>query len=254
MNITDKHAQDLDNEMLSEAEDTLSELEIMISNMESGVEETENGLKAISNHARRIKSYGFSADHPLIDLLLHRLINYAEAIQNLTDDRYADLNTFTDVLRGLLEGRIPSNSDQSEFIRSLPVSRPVDVSDLESLNIEIMLVEPQKISARIFERELQSGGYRVMLCHRSFEAFELAVRTKPDAIICSYVLDEISGVDLARALAAVPATEKVPFSILTSYERNSPKLSLLPENAGYIRKDENFGDDLANVLESFGLT
>lgn len=253
MSLQDQQAHQMDADMLGEAQDTLSDLEVMISNMQSGVHETQHGLEDVLRQAQRIKSLGFTTDFPLIDLTLHRLINYVDIVNAMTDARYSDLQTFLDILRGLLEGTIANDGDQAEFVRSLPVARAIDVTDLESLNIEILLVDPQRMSARIFERELRSGGYRVTLSNRSFEALELAVRTKPDLVITSFEIDELSGVDIARSLNAIAATSAIPVALLTSYDKASHGMKHLPESTGFIRKDANFGEDLATVLEQAGI-
>ena len=51
--------------------------------------------------------------------------------------------------------------DEAEFARSLPVMRPADLDDLGQLAVEILLVDPQRTSARFVARELQACGFSV---------------------------------------------------------------------------------------------
>ena len=71
------------------------------------------------------------------------------------------------------------------------------------------------------------------MANRSFDALELAIRTRPDMIVSSGVLDEMSGVDLGAALAVVQPTETIPFALLTSSKDAS--LKRLPANAVVIK-------------------
>ena len=111
--------------------------------------------------------------------------------------------------------------------------RPADLEDFRALDLEILVVDANKTGARIVQRELVNCGYRVSLANRSFDALELAIRTRPDMIVSSGVLDEMSGVDLGAALAVVQPTETIPFALLTSSKDAS--LKRLPENAVVIK-------------------
>jgi CheY-like chemotaxis protein len=88
--------------------------------------------------------------------------------------------------------------------------------------------------------------------HNSFQAIEMAVRTVPDYIIVSGVLDELSGIDLACAFSSMPTTSKIPVSLLTSMAADSPELKKLPPAVSLIRKN-HFGDDLATAIAKHGV-
>ncbi len=244
----------IDEEFLGEARDTLSGFSILVNNMRSGAQDMEDGLAIMARECSHLRQLAHWANQPLIDLTVRRMESYVEAMTDLMPSHLSDMEVFVFVLESILEGEIDTKTDEGEFVRSLPVPRPADLSDLEHLDIEILLVEPQDISARIFERELQSGGYRVIRTNRSFEALELGVRTKPDMFICAQVLDELSGVDLCRALGAIERTENIPFALLTSYTSGHPALEGLPKSAAIIQKSGNFGDDLASAFQRFRIT
>lgn len=244
----------IDEEFLGEAQDTLSTFSVLVGNMRSGTKDASEGLAQMARECNHLRQLAHWANHPLIDLTVRRLEAYVQAMTDPTPEHLGDMEIFIFVLESILEGEIDVGTDEAEFVRSLPVPRPVDLSDLEHLNIEILLVEPQRTSARIFERELQSGGYRVTRASRSFEALELGVRTKPDMFICSLVLDELSGIDLCRALAAIERTENIPFALLTSYKAGHAALKGLPEGAAVIHKSGDFGQDLADAFQRFKIT
>ena len=116
------------------------------------------------------------------------------------------------------------------------------------------MVIPQRSMAVIVERELAACGYRSSVTQTSFEAIELAVRTRPDFIIVAKTIDELSGVDLANALQAMPKTRNIPTAVLTSDAPNHPSLQDLPCRTAIIRKGNSFGEDLAEALARFNIT
>jgi CheY-like chemotaxis protein len=241
-------------EFLEEAQDTTSELQITIGNMRSAAISIEDGTERLRALVARLNLLGAATDFPLLDLALRRFSDYMRDLDHPTDANMTDCETFIDVIAGLLAKEIEPDTDTAEFFRSLPTRRPLDLADLEHLNIEVLLVEPQRSSAAIIARELQNCGYKVTTAKGSIEALDLVARTKPDLVISSAVLDMLSGVDVGCALASMPVTSKIPFCILTSFERGNAFLSHLPDTAGYLRKGSEFGQDLAECLKRFGIT
>ncbi len=117
--------------------------------------------------------------------------------------------------------------------------------------------DTNEYSARVvadFVRELRNCGYRVTSAYSFFEALELTVRTRPDLVISSAILDNLSGVDLACSIGAIAPTRDIPFALLTSFDAGHDAIRGLPEHAAILRKGESFGEDLANTLERFEIT
>lgn len=242
----------IDAEFLEEARDTISLLEVAVSNMRSHTTPSAEAIADLQREGAKLQRLSHWANQPLIDLAVRRMLDYSSDLADPTAFHIDDIDAILDVVRGILDGEI-ENADQAEFVRSLPVRRLVDLDDLAHLDIEILLVDPQKASAKIFTRELVNCGYRVTSCNRAFEALELTVRTLPDMVISSAVLDKISGVELGCALGAMATTTDIPFAMMTSFARSHASLKNLPDNACLLRKDKNFGDDLADALEQFGI-
>ncbi|MBK1665027.1 hypothetical protein CKO38_07810 [Rhodospirillum rubrum] len=250
----DDYGAQVEAEFLEEAQDTTSELEVTVGNIRSGAIPAVEGTQRIRTLVARLNMLGAATDFPLLDLALRRFRDYIADLDQPTEFNLDDYGTFVDVLRGLLSGEIESSTDNAEFFRSLPTRRPFDLADVAHLNVEILLIEPQRSSAAIIGRELQNCGYKVTTVRTAMEALELAVRTRPDLVISSAVLDVLSGIDVGCALAAMPATEGIPFCILTSFERNNAFLARLPANAAYLSKGGSFGADLAEALRRFRIT
>lgn len=241
-------------EYLEETQDILDEIEVIAEQLVAGSEEGRRRFEILLGKLGSLCVTGRHTRYALLNVTMHRLTNYLEGFNRPTRDEVQDIQTYADTMRGIIEGSISHDGwDFSEFVRSLPVRRPMDIEDLEHLDIEVMVVEGRRSTARIFERELQACGYRVVTVHNPLEALSMAVKTKPDMILTSAELDDISGVDLACAVQAMPSTRNIPMALLTSYDRNHAKLKDLPEEVATMHKGSRFSDDLADTLEKFGL-
>ncbi|MTI09695.1 response regulator [Curvivirga aplysinae] len=245
----------VESEYVEETREILDEIDVIMEQYISGSEEGRRRFDALLGKLTGLSITGRYTSHALLNVTMTRLVNYLEQIDRPETAQFQDIRTFSDTMRGILDGSIQHDGwDFSEFVRSLPVPRPVDMEDIEHLDVEVMLVEARKTAARLFERELRACGYRVTTISNPLEAIAMAVRTKPDLVLSSAELDYITGIDLACALSAMPATKSIPFALLTSYDKTHAKLADLPENAAILNKGTKFGDDLADVLERFNIT
>ncbi|CCG07622.1 response regulator [Pararhodospirillum photometricum] len=240
-------------EFREELRDNISELEVTVGNLRSAAVPLRQGATRVRSIVARINRLSVAMDFSLLSLTLRRFTDYMHDLDEPTDRNLDDLAIFADILSGLLVGEIDAAANEAEFFRSLPARRPVDLGDVEHLNVEVLLVEPQRSSANIIARELHQCGYKVTNARTAREGLDLAARTRPDLVISSAVLDILSGVDLGCALAAMPSTESIAFCILTSFDRDHPFLVKLPKSCGYLHKGGNFGVDLSNELQRFGL-
>ena len=197
---------------------------------------------------------GHRAGYNGLASLTHRLDDYLADITELEDDHIADLQAFGDRISALLDGESVALDQVPDVVRELPTKKSFDVTDIEITDTEVTVVMPQRSAARVVERELQACGYRVSTVLNPFEAIELIIEQKPDMVITAMVMPTLSGVDLACALAAMPATRGIAVAVLTSLDRNHPDLKQLPVKTGLIRRGDDFGDDLADVLQRFGIT
>ena len=229
MDTIENYQAQVDSDFEEEVRDELHTFDLHVGNMRVDGADKDGILESFNAGLDRLMNLRNSVDKPLFDLLLRRMENYVGDLSYTTDDQLSDINAFLDVMHGVLDGEI----NEAEFFHSLPVRRPADLEDFRALDLEILVVDANKTGARIVQRELVNCGYRVSLANRSFDALELAIRTRPDMIVSSGVLDEMSGVDLGAALAVVQPTETIPFALLTSSKDAS--LKRLPANAVVIK-------------------
>lgn len=255
MTAIDKVDDSIRREFIDESTDVLHEINVMLANVRSQTMPPDQALATIRRHCHNMRAASRGVNMPSVELVVIRLEDYVVDLETLALQQIDDIQSFIDKMSSAIEGdRVAQQVDLSQFVRQLPARKTFDIGDITQLDIEVLLVNPQRAMARFVERELQACGYRVTNVKTSFEALQLAVRTKPDMIICSALLDEISGIDLACAMAAMPVTQKIPFAVLTSFGWGHSSLDNLPMRCAIIRKGPHFGDDLAEALSRFSVT
>ena len=90
-------------------------------------------------------------------------------------------------------------------------------------------------------------------CFSTLDALVLAGQMKPHLVIVSNVMPELSGVDFACAMRAMPSTKDIPVAMLTSEKRGSPALAGLPEEVPLLSKSGRFADDVTRVFQQLGI-
>lgn len=246
----------VENEFLEEARDIMNQLEIQRENLRSNFSEEE--MTKLRRNVQLLGAQAHTADFSIVSLLSHRLEDYLERIQNMNDPHGDHVRFFLDKIEAALDGtlEIAKPNASAELVRELPSTSKFDheFGDLEKKNIEILVIVPDKATGHIVEREMAECGYRVAFAKSSFKGFELAVRTRPDMVLASGQIDDLSGIDLANAFSAMPATKDIPFALLTSNDWGHPSLRALPHSVGLVRKGKHFGDDIADCLRRFQIT
>ncbi|MBE7635816.1 DNA-binding response regulator [Sneathiella sp. P13V-1] len=241
-------------EALDEARDVVANLEVRMQQIRSGTLSGEDAAIQMSQEASNLRLKVKAVNLPGLTTLSHRLDEYLAKAKSITVDHLDDLQRFSDRISAILDGDSVPAEEIATVIRSLPHKSTFDVADVVVTDTEVTLVMPQKTAARVVERELAACGYRVSTVLDPIEAFEIILDTKPDMVITTAVMQRMSGIDLACALAAMPSTREIPVAVLTSLDANHPDLKALPMTVGIIRRGPQFGTDLAETLARFSIT
>jgi signal transduction histidine kinase len=95
----------------------------------------------------------------------------------------------------------------------------------------LLLVVEDNPDMNRFVCEALAGSFRVRAALNGKEGFALARSLRPDLIICDFMMPEMSGDELVRAVRATPHIDSTPILILTA--RNDPKarIDVLREGA-----------------------
>ena len=243
----------LGQEFLVDAADTLGQLGIKVSRaIESGQHIAEL-MAEVRRETHTLKGLGGSFGYPALSVIAHRLEDYLAAVEAPSARQLQEILPFLDRMQEIAEsGENPGDDALSRIVRSLPAKGSA-VDDYQAVSdLEVLLVASSRILGRAVEGELNKRGYRVVTVKSAIEVFETAIRTRPDMIIASAVMDGISGIDLARALKAIRQTRKIPFVLLTSFERGHPELRGLPDEAALIHHDRAIDEELNQAIAQFG--
>jgi CheY-like chemotaxis protein len=185
----------------------------------------------------------------------HRLDEYLVTVPvDLPPPRmWGDLQGYFDLMIRLAEGKADGEANTAGLVRSLPTKLGFELTDIEVRDVEVLLVMPHGAQTRFVERELQQCGYRVSIISDTLLAFALVVESKPDLVIISAMMPGLDGIDLAVALASMPATRNIPLAVITSLDKDDDSLSLLPQRVPILFKGESFADDLFKALDNLFL-
>ena len=246
---------DLRVEFLEEVAESLRTLELALDASRHGRKPAGELINEVRRFALPLRGQASNFGVRLIGTVAMRMEDYLANVKDAPSGIFDDLQVFMDALSDIAEGRTPMDADASKLVRGLPAKigfGPDDIT-IEARNVEVMLVMLHGTATHFVEREMQQCGYRVTNVAGSFEALALIVRTKPDLVIVSAILPELGGIDLAIALAAMPATRNVPTALITSLDPDDEKLKLLPKQMPVIFKGPSFGDDLFTALDNLFL-
>ncbi len=70
---------------------------------------------------------------------------------------------------------------------------------------------------KLVTADLSNNGFELAYADHPLDAFRLAVSLKPNLIITSLEFDNLSGLELAKALRGVDAMSETPVVLLTSH-------------------------------------
>ncbi len=205
---------------------------------------------------RRVHSVKGSAGtfgFPAITLIAHKLEDYLEALESPTVHT-RDIQVFLDAIRDIVaSGTNPPEEDYPALFRTLPRVWSGFSPGQPIREIHVLLAMPKDVQRRIVRQELASCGFDVICADTGVAALGLALAIRPDATFASLVLADMSGTDLACALAAIGATRDYPFGLLTTMTADAPELAGLPPRARVIAKNERFMETLTDCLIEWGL-
>ena len=241
-------------EAVDAAEDCLATINTTLQQFRSNMLEDGAVLKYLRLRAHALKNIGASYAIPALKSLPHRLEDYLQDVDRITDKVLADTQRFVDCISKVVEEKLDATPEElAELMRRLPARGGFDASDIQILNVEVMLVMTPGAGTRYVLRELQECGYRMVHVGSTAEALQLIPSMRPDLVIASNIMRELTGVDLACAIKAMPATRDIPIAVITSEARDHDSLRDLPASVPTLGKGDRFSDDVAEAFTELGM-
>jgi signal transduction histidine kinase len=112
---------------------------------------------------------------------------------------------------------------------AIPDGAGTDLADLADLAV-VLVVEDHPDMNRFICDALEPS-YRVHAAFDGRHGFEVARAVKPDLIVCDFMMPEMSGDELVRAVRADPSINSVPILILTARNDTAARIGVLREGA-----------------------
>lgn len=248
--IDESFIEKLKVEFLESTEDSLDLIEDVINQGLQGDMEPAQAFEELIRQVHSIKGTAASVGFPITSTIAHRLEDFMEGATSITEALGSGVGKYCDEIRKIVaDGKEPPATATSGILRSLPISYEDGDFEINVLDVEVLLVSPSKMITKIVRNELMQCGFRVVRAVGAMEAFQLAVRSQPDAMVFAQTLDELSGADMARAFKAMAVTADKPIGVLTSFSLDHPALQGLPEDVQIIRTGRvHFPDDMGDFL------
>jgi CheY-like chemotaxis protein len=108
-----------------------------------------------------------------------------------------------------------------------------------------VLIVDDNVDHLAFLRAAVGARYRVAAAANGFEAYELACRVQPDAILLDLVMPVLDGYSVVRKLRQNPATAKTPIIFVTGLDADA--LEPLPPMSAVLRKPCHQGEILEAI-------
>ncbi|HZB90522.1 MAG TPA: Hpt domain-containing protein [Stellaceae bacterium] len=236
-----------------ESEERLGQMDRLIEAALHGVTPLPGALSQLRRDTHTLKGMGEASGFPLVSLVAHRLENYLDDMDlGQGEAALLDIRAHVDAMAEAMDSAASDDAFVAAALRALPMPRAFNPDEIELRNVEALLVTSSRVVGRLVARELAACGIRAILTQSATEAFTLAIRMKPNLIIASATMAELPGTDLARALAAMATTHRIPVAILTSLDEGELSKHL-PAGIPTIHTGASLSGDLAAVITRYGI-
>lgn len=90
------------------------------------------------------------------------------------------------------------------------------MSSVADSSIRILLIDDDRIQARLLSLRLERQGYDVLVAHSGVEGLALARANQPALILCDWMMEPLDGLEVCRRLKDDPELAATYFVLLTS--------------------------------------
>ena len=112
---------------------------------------------------------------------------------------------------------------------------------------KILLAEDDDVQRELVRRALEREGYEVTAACDGLEAYDVAVRLRPDLIITDIYMPAADGAHLLRRVRDTEGLAQTPVLVMTGYGTGAPTLALVQGANAYEPKPVEPESLLASV-------
>ena len=85
------------------------------------------------------------------------------------------------------------------------------------LGAPVLIIDDDPVLAELVKEILETAGHDTAVAHHAFHGLRLARELQPSVVLCDWVMPDMAGSDVLRALAADPATARIPRVLMTGH-------------------------------------
>lgn len=245
--------EQLRNEFIDGGIERLDLLDNLLLDMRKRTDDFEEHFRDMVRHIHSMKGQGATFDFSSITEIAHALEDFIEVAPALGDQELDGIQVYLDRMRGVLEsGENPPPDVLRKLLRLHDISAE-EIYSRGTKTVEMLLVMPRGLQRKIIAQELGSCGFRVIIADDPISAIGLAIAKQPDIALSTMFMNEMSGMELVRALRVIKKTKAIKFILMTSDTNDQEEAFALPSNTVVVRKGVDFTEDLTLALMKWGL-
>ena len=242
---------------IEDVRDTLCELNEVLELLRR----TDTQAEAVNDLLRRIHgikgtagTFGFS----FIAVICHKLEDYIIRTPFFTRKETDEILIFFQAIENTLQhGSDPGDEDGFRIFRSLPCYVDLEKFAVPAKLVQALFIGPRDVQYLIIDKQLSNCGIRSTNVQKSLQGIEMVVRTKPDFVMVSNIIDNISGVEVANVLNSLLITRGIPIMLVISEidmrDAAERLKASLPKGVRIVRKGAGFPDDFADALVALNI-
>ncbi len=85
------------------------------------------------------------------------------------------------------------------------------------LGAPVLIIDDDPVMTELVQEILSSSGHTTAIARNAFHGLKLAREVQPSVVLCDWVMPDMAGSDVLRALAADPATARIPRVLMTGH-------------------------------------
>ena len=154
---------------------------------------------------------------PLIKKLRERLAIDEVDFVNLCDEILAESTDWARLLQLPSQEHTPMAVVEARASQAVAESRRVeeDAQFTMGERCVILAVDDEPVSLRLLSRHLERMGHRVLTARDGKEALAVALKEKPQLVVTDWMMPEMDGIELCRALRRYPEGRNIYVVIVT---------------------------------------
>ncbi|MBK7642168.1 MAG: diguanylate cyclase [Planctomycetes bacterium] len=117
--------------------------------------------------------------------------------------------------RAAAVGTLPETSSAPAESGAAPGASVVPAAPAAPTGLHVLAVDDDPMSLKLIERTLRKAGHRVTCARDGREALQIALEVNPQVVLADWMMPEIDGLDLCRALRRIESGQDMYFLLLT---------------------------------------